>query len=278
MILTDINEDLAYDELGAWGKINVHWGNFKRYRFLLQDLIVRDIKVKYRRSVLGIAWSVLNPLLMMLVITAVFANIFRFDVDYFPIYYLTGLIIFSLVSEATSGSMVSILYGGALIKKVYIPKYIFPLEKCLFALVNMLFSAVAVVVVILILGMSIEFTIILFWIPVIYAFIFSVGLGLILATLAVFFRDITHLYAVWITAWMFLTPIIYPVEILPDNMRSLIRINPMYHFVNYFRDVVMYGRVPGLSENLICLAFALGSLFLGLIVFKWKQGRFIFYM
>jgi len=272
------HKELAYTDLNLLGKIGVHWGNFARYRFLLQDLIVRDIKVKYRRSVLGILWSVLNPLLMMLVITAVFDNIFRFEVEHFPVYYLTGLLIFNLVSEATTGSMFSILGGGALIKKVYIPKYIFPLEKCLFALVNMMFSAIAVVIVMLITGVPINFTILLFWIPVMYVLIFSIGLGLILATLAVFFRDITHLYTVWITAWMFLTPIIYPVEILSEEMRNALWFNPLYHFVNYFRDVVMYGEVPGVEANLICFGIAIIFLFVGLIVFKWKQGRFILYM
>lgn len=273
------NDDLAYDELNLLGKILVHWGNFARYRFLLQDLIVRDIKVKYRRSVLGILWSVLNPLLMMLVITAVFNNVFRmFEVPNFPVYYLTGILIFSFVSEATTGSMFSVLGGGSLIKKVYIPKYIFPLEKCLFALVNMMFSAVAVVIVMLITGAPIYPTILLFWIPMLYALIFSIGLGLILATLAVFFRDVTHLYSVWVTAWMFLTPIIYPVEALSEGMRNSLRFNPLYHFVNYFRDVVRYGRVPGLQENLICLGIALAFLVVGLVVFKWKQKRFILYM
>ena len=112
---------------------------FKKYRYLLQDLTARDLKVKYRRSVLGFAWSILNPFLMMLVITAVFQNIFKFEVDYFPIYYLTGALLYNFVVEATNGSMTSIIGGASLIKKVYIPKYIFPLEKCIFAFVNMVF-------------------------------------------------------------------------------------------------------------------------------------------
>jgi len=259
-------------------RLGVHWGNFKRYRSLLGNLIVRDIKVKYRRSVLGILWSVLNPLLMMLVITAVFSNIFRFEIEFFATYYLTGVLIFNLVSEATNGSMMSILGNSALIQKVYIPKYIFPLEKCLFALVNMLFSAVAVVVVIWIQQVPVGLSALLFWVPIIYVFIFSVGLGLILATLAVFFRDTTHLYGVLIAAWMFLTPIIYPVDILTDELYAVIRFNPMYHYVTYFRNVVMYGNVPGLAENLICLGFSIAFLIIGLAVFKRKQGRFILYI
>jgi len=265
-------------EVTILDQLNVQWGNFIRYRFLLQNLVSRDFKVKYRRSVLGILWSILNPLLMMLVITAVFANIFRFEVEYFPVYYLTGILIFNFISEATNGSMLSILNNHNLIKKVYIPKYIFPLQKCIFAFINMLFSTIAVIAVILILGLTVRPTALLFWVPMIYALIFSIGLGLILSTLAVFFRDITHLYTVWITAWMFLTPIIYPIEQVPESVRLIIYFNPMFHFIDYLRNVVMHGTVPGMIENLICLAFAVGFLILGLAMFKWKQGRFILYI
>jgi ABC-2 type transport system permease protein len=131
-----------------------HFDNFRKYRFLLFDLIGRDLKVKYRRSVLGLFWSILNPLLMMLVITAVFSQIFKFNIEFFPIYYLTGATLYNFVVESTSNAMVSIIHAAPLIKKVYIPKYIFPVEKILFAFVNLLFSLIAVVIVVLILGMS----------------------------------------------------------------------------------------------------------------------------
>jgi len=251
---------------------------FNKYRFLLFNLVVKDFKLKYRRSVLGILWSMLNPLIMMFIITAVFANIFRMDDELFAVYYLTGWLIFNLVTEGTMGAMGSIIGGSALIKKVYIPKYIFPLEKCLFALVNTFFAMLPLFVVMFFLGMPIPPTILLFWVPMLYALIFSIGLGLILSTLAVFFRDIIHLYTVWTTAWMFLTPIIYPIEQLSENMQANIRFNPLYHFINMYRDIMMEGTLPGLKEHLICAGIAMAFLVAGLIIFKLKQGRFILYI
>lgn len=258
--------------------MNKYINVFLKYKHLLLQLVVRDLKVKYRRSVLGLVWSVLNPLLMMLVITAVFENIFRFEIEYFSIYYLTGSLVFGFVAEATLGSTSSIVGSASLIKKVYIPKYIFPLEKCLFALVNAMFSMIAAVIVIVILQMPIHWTIILFPIPLIYALFFSIGLSLILATFNVFFRDTGHLYSVWITAWMYLTPIIYPLSILPEPIQKWMAFNPLFYFVDYFRQVVMYNTIPDLEYNLITFGISLVTLLVGLAVFKMKQDKFIQYI
>lgn len=255
-----------------------YFQKFFKYRHLLRELVSRDIKVKYRRSVIGLLWSVLNPLMMMLVITAVFSSIFKFDVENFPAYYLTGSLIFSFVAEATSSSCGSIIEGASLIKKVYIPKYIFPLEKVLFAFVNALFSLIAVAIVLFILRVPITWTIILFPIPMLYTLVFCIGLGLTLSTLNVFFRDVGHLWGVCITAWMYLTPIIYPVEILPDYMQKIIWLNPLSYYVDYFRQVILYGTVPGVTENLLCCAFSLGFLIFGIIIFKKNQDKFILHI
>ena len=251
---------------------------FKKYRYLLGNLISRDLKVKYRRSFLGLMWSVLNPLLMALVINAVFSNIFKFKIDYFIVYYLTGSLIFNFMSEATSTSLTSVINAASLIKKVYIPKYIFPLEKCLFAFVNMLFSCVALIVVILIVRMPVHLTALMFFFPMICTLIFSMGMSLILSSINVFFRDVGHLYSVWTVAWMYLTPVIYPVDVLPERILPLMKLNPMYHYVTYFRDVVMYGVIPGLNAHLICLLFAFTFLGIGLVMFKKQQDRFILYI
>jgi ABC-2 type transport system permease protein len=254
------------------------FSSLKSYRCLLYDLVSRDIKTKYRRSVLGILWSVLNPLLMMLVLTAVFANIFRYDITDFPVYYLTGYILFNFVSEATSFSMTSIINAAGLIKKVYIPKVLFPLEKCLFSLVNLAFSLIAAVIVFLIVGVTPSWTMLLFFVPIVYLFIFCFGLSLILATMNTFFRDVGYLYGVFITLWVYLTPIIYPINILPAWMQSIVRMNPLTHYVEYFRSVTLYGTLPSLGENLVCIAYSLTFLLIGIMVFQKKQNKFIFYI
>ncbi len=251
---------------------------FWKYRYLLQDLVVKDIKVKYRRSFLGVLWSVLNPFLMMLIITAVFNNVFRINVDNFPIYYLTGYIIYSLFSESTSFAISSIISSGDLIKKVYIPKYIFPVEKVLFAFVNFVFSFVAMIIIILILRFKITWEILLAPIPILYTLIFSIGCSLILSTYCVFFRDLVHLYSVILTILMYATPIIYPIDILGKKMKYFINFNPLYHFVNCFRQLVMNRTIPDFKTNLICFSISIVTLVLGVVVFKRKQNKFILYM
>lgn len=258
--------------------MKAYFETFKKYRYLLEDLVVKDFKLKYRRSVLGFLWSILNPLLMMLVITAVFSNMFESDIEYFSVYYLCGYVIFNFVVEATNGALASIVQAGYLIKKVYIPKYIFPLEKASFALVNVLFSLVAVILVIGITQMPIHPTIFLIPIPIFYAFIFSIGLGLILASINTFFRDAGHLYSVWTTAWMYLTPLFYPLNIIPSNIQNIIYCNPLFYYVDYLRQLVMDGTLPNSETNLICIGFSSAFLIIGLLIFKKSQDKFILYI
>lgn len=259
---------------------------FLKYRYLLGNLIERDIKVKYRRSILGILWSVLNPLLMMAVISTVFSTLFGMKGKFgglsvpFHIYYLAGATIYNFISEATSTSMMSVFSAAQLIKKVYIPKYIFPVEKCLFAFVNLLFSLIAVIIVMLVSGVKFTFMALLFPVPLIYALVFSIGMSLLLSALTVFFRDIVHIYGVFLTAWLYATPIIYPVTILKDHpkLMLLMSLNPMYYFVEYFRKVVLYAELPGLKDNLVCIGVSLVMLGVGILVFKQKQDKFVLYM
>lgn len=255
-----------------------HLRNIYKYRFLLEVLVKRDLTVKYRRSFLGVMWSILNPLLMMLVITLVFSNIFKFGIDNFPVYYLSGYIIFQFITESTRAALASVIEASPLIKKVYIPKYIFVLQKCTFGIINLGFSFIAALIVILILQVEISITILLIPIPVILAFIFSIGLGMLLATINVFFRDIGHLYSVWITAWFYLTPIIYPFDILPEFVKNVMIFNPAYHYVIYFREVLLYGNIPDFKTQVFCVVYSVLMIIIGITVFKRKQDSFILYI
>ncbi len=259
-----------------------HFKDFLKYRPLLFNLIGRDLKVKYRRSVLGLAWSILNPLFIMLILTQVFGLLMKMQVENYAVYFILGNSMWSLFSESSNACMSSVLSSASLIKKVYIPKYIFPLEKCLFALVNFLFSMIAVIVVMIFQGITPSWSMLLFPVPVLYLLLFCIGVGLILSALTVFFRDIMHLWGVLTTAWMYLTPIIYPMELIEQSgnqiVMVIIQLNPIYHFVTYFRDIMMYGSVPGLSANLICLAWGIGAVLLGLLAFKKMQDKFILHI
>lgn len=251
---------------------------FKRYLPLVKNLVSRDLKVKYRRSVLGYLWSVLNPLLMALVIHTVFSHMFRFQILYFATYYLTGSLIFTFVIDCTSNGLTSVIDAAPLIKKVYLPKYIFPLQKCTFAFVNMLFGTIAVLVVMLIQRVPFHWTMLLFFVPMLYAFVFAYGMGLILSALAVFFRDIQYLYSVFTQIWLYLTPIIYPEELLlATKFGFVLKLNPMYYYTHMIRSFVMYGTLPSAQEHLMCIFFALVALMAGVTVFKKAQDKFILY-
>jgi ABC-type polysaccharide/polyol phosphate export permease len=214
----------------------------------------------------------------MLVMTIVFSTIFRFDIKNFPVYLLSGQVIFTFFSEATNMAMTSILGGGGMMKKVSLPKYIFPVSKVMSSLVNFFLSLIALLFVMLVTGAPFYWTMLLMPIPIFYIFIFSMGIGLILSAAVVFFRDVTYLYGIFLTALTYFTPLFYPISIIPDRFRFLISLNPMFHFVECFRTVAIYGGVPSLWQNIVCLSLSFVSLATGLYVFYNKQDSFILYI
>ena len=253
--------------------------NFFRYLPLLKELVIRDIKVRYRHSVLGVLWTVLNPLMMMVVMSTVFSRLFGNTIENFNIYYLSGFILYSFLNESTTQALLSVVYNSALTKKVYIPKYLFPLSKVASALVNLCFSFCAMLIVMLLTGTKFYWTIFLSFVPAVYLAIFCCGLGLILSTMNVFFRDIGHFYSIITLLWMYLTPLFYPETLLIDNgMPILLKLNPLYHNVSYFRILILEGRVPDLTHNLLCIIPGIILLVLGIYVFRKRQDEFILYI
>lgn len=251
---------------------------FYQYKDLLYNLVSRDIKVRYRKSFLGMLWTVLNPLLMMVVMTIVFSTLFKSTIEYFPIYFLAGNLIFSLNSEVTNNCTYAIIGNAPLLKKVYIPKYLFPLAKACSGLVNLGFSLIAMFLVMLVLRVPVIPTLLLLPIPIFYAFLFSVGLGLLLSAVTVYFRDIAYFYSVLLIAWNYFTPVFYPIEILPDFAKKAMLLNPLYHYIEYMRNLVLYGKVPGITENLICMGISVAMVLIGVHVFYRKQDNFILYI
>ena len=197
------------------------------YRDLLIELVKRDIKKKYRRSILGILWSMLNPFFTMLITAMVFSSFFKFAIENFPVYLLTGQLIFNFYVEATNTAMGSILENGSLIKKVYVPKYIFPLARVLSSCVNFVLSLPGLFLMLVITKVPFKISMVLGVIPIVYVLFFCFGIGLLLSTVAVYFRDMFHLYGVLITALSYLTPLFYPKEIIPEQYKFLIDYNPL---------------------------------------------------
>ena len=255
------------------------WNNFYNHRYLLQLLVTRDIKIKYRRSFLGYIWSVLNPLLTMLVMWLVFSHLFRFDIPNFPVYLLTGQVMFGFMSEATNMSMGAIIANTGLLKKTYVPKYIFPLSRVTSSLVNLLFSLAALLIVIVFTGVPLTFRMLLFVFPVLELYIFCLGLGLFLAQSNVFFRDTQYLWTVIITAWTYVTPIFYPITIMPEWLQRVIKIvNPMYSYIAQFRDLVLYDTFTHFKFVAYGVFWAVAMMVLGTRSFKKNQDRFILYI
>ena len=251
---------------------------FAKFKDLLYELVSRDIKIRYRRSILGLLWTLLNPILMMTVMTIVFSNIFRSDIKNFPIYFFTGNILFSFVVESTTNALYSIVGSGNLIKKVYVPKYLFPMSKVFSSVVNLFFSFIAMMIVMIVTGVKFYVTMFLAPIVLIYVIVFSLGFGMILATLQVFFRDTAHLYTVVTLAWMYLTPVFYPESLLAGRLDFVLSVNPMVHYIRFMRKIVLYNAVPTVSENLTCFLISFVFLIIGLIVFYRKQDKFILYI
>lgn len=255
---------------------------FIKYRYLLANLISRDLKVKYRRSALGVLWSFLNPIFMMLILNAVFSRLFGNPIENFPLYLISGQIMFGFFTEGTNGALMSVVASSALVKKVYVPKYIFVFEKVLFAFVNLAFSLVAILAMLFMFRIPFSWTMLLFPVPLLTMLVFVLGMGLILATLCVFFRDIQHLYTVITMAWMYLTPIFYSIE-RNESFRvgitgNIIRFNPLTNYITYFRDVVIYGRIPTNEIQILCFAYAFGFLLIGLLMFRFSQDKFILHI
>lgn len=252
--------------------------NARRNWFTITSLVSRDFKLKYRRSALGVLWSVLNPLLMMIVLSVVFSTFFKFSIENYPLYVILGNVMFALMADSTSGAMNSIIESSSLIKKIRIEKLIFPLEKVLFQLVNFCISLIAVAAVMIFFQVMPHVSLLALPLLLLYVVLFSAGVGMALSALSVFFRDVCHLWGVVITAWTYATPLFYPVEILPDWAAPIMQYNPMYHYVSYFRDLILGGTVPGLQENLLCLGMAVAAFAIGLLIFKKTEKKFILYV
>lgn len=261
-----------------WQHIHPYFAKFLKYRNLLYQLVRRDFLAKYKRSVLGVLWSVLNPLLTMLVITIVFSYIFRFEIENFPVYLLSGQIVFNMFSEITNMAMGSVIGNAALMKKVSVPKYIFPASRAVSGLVNFALSFIALLLVMAITKAPFHLSMLYAIVPAFLTFVFSMGVGLVLSALVVFFRDINYIYGVGLTAVTYFTPLFYPISIIPEQLRWIISLNPLFHFVQCFRTCAIYGAVPTLWQNLICTLLAVSALGMGLFVFYKKQDQFILYV
>jgi lipopolysaccharide transport system permease protein len=251
---------------------------FLKYKDLIVELVSRDIKLKYRRSFLGYVWSVLNPLLIMLVMTIVFSAMFQRNIENYPVYLLLGRMTFEFMKTSTNNAMNSVTKNSALLKKTYIPKYIFTVAKVMSCMVDYVLTFGALIIVMIATRAPFYPTMLLTPYVIIQLVIFCLGMGFLLGALNVFFRDITYIYAAVTTAWMYLTPVFYPISVLPETIAAVLKLNPLYYYVSFFRGLVLDGIVPGVGTWAACCVFSLVSFVAGLLVFRRLQKNFILHV
>lgn len=246
-----------------------------RYKYLLLQLVRRDILARYKRSLLGVAWTMLNPLGTMIILSVVFSQLFS-NVKSYPAYVLSGLLAWTFFAQSTNAAMTGLVWGGSLIQRIYIPRTAFGVSAIGTALVNMLISLVPLVAVMLVTRVPIKISIIYLPISIFLLACFALGVGLILSTMAVYFPDVAEMYQILLLAWMYLTPVIYPQEILPPNLHLILDLNPMYYLVRLFRLPLLDGKFPTMGELLPALICGIATLVIGWIFFTSKSDEFAY--
>jgi|SRR5436305_2190476 len=253
-----------------------------RYRDLVRALVSRDLKVRYRRSTLGFVWTMLQPLLMMLVLRMVFSKLFQSGsaevTRSYPVYALAGILFWNFFSQSIVASMNSLRGNAQLLQKLPVPKAVFPLATVLSGVINLLFALIPLFLILLVSRHPI--TPALFFLPVsiTLAAIFTLGAGLLLSPLAVFFTDTVELIGVLLTLLFYLTPVIYPKDIVPAHLRWIVRFNPIRSILEVFRDPIFYGKVPPLSHLAVCISIAAIAFAFGAWVFRRSSDRIPFYV
>ena len=249
--------------------------SLSRYRFLIKQLVARDFKTKYKRSVLGVVWSFLNPLLTMTVQYIVFSTLFRSDTPNFAVYLLSGIVCFNFFSEATSMSLTSIVGNASLITKVYVPKYVYPLTRVMSSTVNFLLALIPLLAAMLLTRTPIRPSALLILVGVLCLFAVSLGIGLVLASSMVFFRDTQFLWGVLSMLWMYATPIFYPETIIPVRFRLLYKCNPLYHIIRFIRIALLQGVSPEPKAYVLMFVASFVPLAIGIAVFRKTQDQFV---
>ncbi len=250
--------------------------NFTKYRYLLSELVKKEIKLKYRRSYLGILWTLIEPLLTMLVLSVVFSQLYGKSDRTFPVYILTGRLLYSYFSNATKSAMKSIRTNGQMIKKVYVPKYIYPLASVMSQYVTFLISLIILVGVAAVLKVRPTIYLAGAIVPLLILFIMALGVGLILATLAVFFRDMEYLWGVILMIIMYCSAIFYePSRVIKNGYEWILNYNPLYSVILNFRNTVLYGLPFDPKTMAYSLTFSFGVLIVGIVMFYKNQDKFI---
>lgn len=250
----------------------------KKYQFLFEELVKRDFKIKYKRTVLGMGWSVLSPLLQLLVMSLVFTQFFGRNQPHYTIYLFCGNLVFNYYKDSTATGMQSLMSNRGIISKVNVPKYMFLLSKNVSALINFGLTLLVFFLFVAIDGIAFSPRFLLLLYPVACLILFNIGVGLVLSALFVFFRDINYLYDVFTMLLMYCSAVFYTVDGFEPWVQRLLLCNPVYCYIKYFRCIVLDGEIPSLQYHLLCLFYAVVMVVIGGYIYKKYNHKFLYYM
>ena len=254
------------------------FGKLKRHRFLFEELVKRDFKKKYKRTVLGVGWSMLAPLLMLLVMKLVFENFFGRNVNHYTTYLFCGLLTFNWFSESTNSGMRSLFGNASIFTKVNIPKYLFLLSVNIQVLINFTLTLAVFFIFCAIDHVQFSWRFLLLAYPVSTMLVFNIGVGMVLSALFVFFRDIDYLWTVALQLLMYGSAIFYTLDGLGSDVQTLFSFNPVYRHIAYFRQIVLDATVPSAGTHLVLAAFAAAALLAGSFMYKRYNTKFLYYV
>ena len=250
----------------------------KTYQFLFEELVKRDFKKRYNRTVLGIVWSVLSPLLMLSVVAVIFGNFFGRSIEHYVIYLFSGQIIFNYFTEATNEGMLALVNNSSIFSKVNVPKYLFLFSKNISAIINFLIILFIYFFFVALEGINFTWQFVLLIYPIICLITINVGIGLMLSALYIFFRDIQYLYRIFTQVVMYGSAIFYSIDILPQHLQMLFYCNPVFVCITYFRSIVLHNTVPDLWLHLLLAGYALVLFGIGGWVYKKYNYKFLYYV
>lgn len=254
------------------------YGKLKKYQFLFEELVKRDFKKKYKRTVLGMAWSILSPLLMLLVMRLVFTQFFGYSVEHYTTYLFCGNLIFAYFNESTGQGMTSLMGNSSIFSKVNVPKYLFLFSKNVQTLINFGLTLCVFFVFCILDHITFTWKFILLLYPIVCLILFNIGVGLILSALFVFFRDIQYLWTVCTQLLMYMSAIFYTIDRYSPMVRNLFLLNPLYLFIRYFRKIVIDATIPTIWFHLLMFADILIVLGIGCWMYKKYNTRFLYYV
>lgn len=278
MVNQSLSPQVVYDSADrrAWLVRDVR--ELFAYRTLLRLLVINQFKQRYRRSLLGMGWMLVGPLLNTAVLSVAFNGLFHSSIDYYPVYVMVGLIAWNFFAQTTTLGIEAAISGSGLLRRVYLPRSIFVIASLGGAVINMGIALIGLLIVLLVNSVPLYSTWLMLPLAVAVLALFALGVTLLVATLAVFVGDVAHMYQLLVQALFFLTPIVYPVEIVPSGLRWLVQLNPMTTFVELFRTLLYLGQVPDLSLWLSATGIALVALCSGWALFAWKADECVYYL